>query len=260
MPIEVAFLRSFIGFLVLLIWCRIRSIKIPKISRIWLHLGALSLLLNTLPNFFFAFAETHVSSTLAGLVNATTPIFTILLVSLIIRNESLSKQQVIGVVLGFIGILFLIQIWKGAQSDSVSALLALFAAVLCFAISYPYINTFLKQGSDRSEALIVIQLGISSVSILPFAILNRDFSLSPDLASLISVITLGTFASGIAYVWNIEVTRNLGSAVSSSVSYLIPAIALISGYIFMGEKIDKWQFSGVILILYSIWYSGKKVK
>ena len=240
-PIEVTFLRSFIGFLVLLIWCGIKSIKVPKISKIWIHLGVLSLLLNTLPNFFFAFAETHVSSTLAGLVNATTPIFTILLVSLIIRNESLSKQQVIGVIIGFVGILFLIQIWKGAQSDSVSALLALFAAILCFAISYPYINTFLKQGSDRSEALIVIQLGISSVSVLPFVILNQEISPSLHLASLTSVIALGTFASGIAYVWNIEVTRNLGSALSSSVSYLIPAIALISGYIFIGEEINIWQ-------------------
>lgn len=259
-PIVVAFLRSFFGFLVLLAWCLFRSIKVPRWSMIWLHLAALSLLLNTLPNFLFAFAETHVSSTLAGLINATTPIFTVLLVAIILRSEQLSPRQVLGIFVGFIGILLLIEVWKGFSSDSGTTLLALFTGVLCFAISYPYINTFLKTRNERNEGLILAQLGISALSIFPFAVSQSVSFEKLEFPSLIAVIVLGAFASGIAYVWNIEVTRTLGSAVSSSVSYLIPVVALVTGFLFMGEQINLYQGAGVVLILFSVWFARNKVR
>lgn len=259
-PIVVAFLRSFFGFLVLLVWCLFRSIKVPRWSMIWLHLAALSLLLNTLPNFLFAFAETHVSSTLAGLINATTPIFTVLLVAVILRSERLAARQVVGIVLGFIGILLLIEVWNGFSSDSATALLALFAGVLCFAISYPYINRYLKTRNERNEGLILVQVGISALSIFPFAATNNESIEKFELPSVIAVIVLGAFASGIAYVWNIEVTRTLGSAVSSSVSYLIPVVALVTGFLFMGEQINLYQAAGVVLIIFSLWFARNKVR
>ena len=258
-PLQIAFLRSFVGFGVLFAWCLIGSIKIPAPSMLWLHLGILSLLLNTLPNFLFAYAETHVSSTLAGLINATTPLITVALVAVILRSEKLDRSQLGGVLLGFLGILLLIEVWNGSKSDSNTALLALFGAVLCFSISYPYINKYLRSTTESSEALIAIQLGISSLSFFPFLLMHKDFAVNPAPESIISILALGIFASGFAYVWNIKVTQALGSTFSSSVSYLIPAVALISGFIFMGETANKFQISGLILVFFSIWFTGRKV-
>jgi drug/metabolite transporter (DMT)-like permease len=254
-PIEITFLRSFLGFLTLFMWCKIKRISIPKPSRLWLHLGILSVLLNSAPSFLFAKAETQLSSTLAGLINATTPAITILLVSVILRTERVSRTQVFGLLVSFVGISILVEVWKGFGESSLSSVLALFAAVSCFAISYPYIRKFLISRDEPIEGMITIQLAISSISLLPIYIIFDPFVLDVITAPLFSILALGVFASGIAYVWNTQVISYYGSARASSVSYLIPVVALVSGFFFLGENPTSSQLIGGAVILLGIWLS-----
>ena len=254
-PIEITFLRSFLGFLTLFTWCKIRGILIPKPSRLWIHLGVLSVLLNSAPSFLFAKAETQLSSTLAGLINATTPAITILLVSVILRTERITRTQVYSLIVSFIGIAILVEVWKGLGESSLSSVLALFAAVSCFAISYPYIRKFLSSRDEPIEGMITIQLAISSVSLLPIYAISSPFALEIMTAPLFSILALGVFASGIAYVWNTQVISYYGSARASSVSYLIPVVALVSGFLFLGENPTSSQLTGGAVILVGIWLS-----
>lgn len=254
-PIEITFLRSFLGFFTLFTWCKIRGILIPKPSKLWIHLGVLSVLLNSAPSFLFAKAETQLSSTLAGLINATTPAITILLVSVILRTERITRIQVYGLIVSFIGIAILVEVWKGLGESSLSSVLALFVAVSCFAISYPYIRKFLSSRDEPIEGMITIQLAISSVSLLPIYAISSPFALEIMTAPLFSILALGVFASGIAYVWNTQVISYYGSARASSVSYLIPVVALVSGFLFLSENPTSSQLIGGVVILVGIWLS-----
>lgn len=254
-PIEITFLRSFLGFLTLFTWCKIRRISIPKPSWLWIHLGVLSVLLNSAPSFLFAKAETQLSSTLAGLINATTPAITILLVSVILRTESITRTQVFGLAVSFMGIAILVEVWKGLGESSLSSVLALFTAVSCFAISFPYIRKFLISRNESIEGMITIQLAISSISLLPIYLISDPFALEIMTAPLFSILSLGVFASGIAYVWNTQVISFYGSARASSVSYLIPVVALVSGFLFLGENPTSSQLIGGGVILLGIWLS-----
>lgn len=254
-PFEITFLRSFLGFLTLFTWCKIMKISIPKPSRLWLHLGVLSVLLNSAPSFLFAKAETQISSTMAGLINATTPAITILLVSVILRTEKITRTQVFGLVISFIGIAVLVEVWKGLGENSPSSVLALFAAVSCFAISYPYIRKFLISRHEPIEGMITIQLAISSISLLPIYAISNPFALDIMAAPLFSILGLGVFASGIAYVWNAQVISYYGSARASSVSYLIPVVALVLGFLFLRENPSSSQIIGGTVILLGIWLS-----
>ena len=254
-PIEITFLRSFLGFLTLFTWCKIKRISIPKPSWLWIHLGVLSVLLNSAPSFLFAKAETQLSSTLAGLINATTPAITILLVSVILRTESITRTQVFGLAVSFMGIAILVEVWKGLGESSLSSVLALFTAVSCFAVSYPYIRKFLISRNESIEGMITIQLAISSISLLPIYLISDPFALEIITAPLFSILSLGVFASGIAYVWNTQVISFYGSARASSVSYLIPVVALVSGFIFLGENPTSSQLIGGGVILLGIWLS-----
>lgn len=254
-PIEITFLRSFLGFLTLFTWCKIKRISIPKPSWLWIHLGVLSVLLNSAPSFLFAKAETQLSSTLAGLINATTPAITILLVSVILRTESITRTQVFGLAVSFMGIAILVEVWKGLGESSLSSVLALFTAVSCFAVSYPYIRKFLISRNESIEGMITIQLAISSISLLPIYLISNPFALEIMTAPLFSILSLGVFASGIAYVWNTQVISFYGSARASSVSYLIPVVALVSGFLFLGENPTSSQLIGGGVILLGIWLS-----
>lgn len=254
-PIEITFLRSFLGFLTLFTWCKIKRISIPKPSWLWIHLGVLSVLLNSAPSFLFAKAETQLSSTLAGLINATTPAITILLVSVILRTESITRTQVFGLAVSFMGIAILVEVWRGLGESSLSSVLALFTAVSCFAVSYPYIRKFLISRNESIEGMITIQLAISSISLLPIYLISDPFALEIMTAPLFSILSLGVFASGIAYVWNTQVISFYGSARASSVSYLIPLVALVSGFLFLGENPTSSQLIGGGVILLGIWLS-----
>jgi drug/metabolite transporter (DMT)-like permease len=253
--IEITFFRSFFGFLTLLTWCVIRRISLPRPSRLWIHLGVLSLLLNSAPSFLFAQAETKISSTLAGLINATTPAVTILLVSVVLRSEKISRRQLFGLAISFFGIGILVEVWRGIGTNSVSSVLALFAAVLCFAISYPYMRRFLIFREEPIEGMIAIQLALSSASIFPIFIFTNHKISNISIDSLVAIIILGVFASGIAYVWNAQVVAYLGSARASNVSYLIPIIALVSGFLFLDENPMPHQLLGGGVILLGIWLS-----
>ena len=97
-----------------------------------------SLLLNSIPGVLFAQAQTEVTSILAGIINATTPLMTLLVMLLIFRDEKISFNQIAGLVIGALGIATVFGIWNGVGTNPVWAILMLLAAVLCYGISFPY--------------------------------------------------------------------------------------------------------------------------
>ena len=217
--------------------------------RSWGHLLVVSLLLNVVPGILFAFAETKVSSILAGIINAVTPLMTVLAILLIGQEEKTKKSQLIGLVIGFIGVATVMGVWRGFGSNPILYVLALLLAVTCYGFAYPYSRRFLFPHKLQPIQLATVQLICASAVLLPGYLIsglrNQDFKLVP----VISMLCLGIFGSGFAYIWNFQIIRDAGSAIASSVTYITPVVAVVAGLIFLAEKLTWNEPVGALIVL-----------
>lgn len=248
-PVGVAFGRCALGALTLLLWARYKGIALPKSKRLWVHLWVVSLLLNVFPGVFFALAETEVTSILAGIINAVTPLMTLMAIMLVSRDEKPKLHQVVGIAIGYIGVLTVLGAWRGLGENPLWAILVLLAAVTCYGFSFPYSRRFVLPHKFAPESIAAAQVTAGAITLLPFYLVDgvaKDYySVGPVLAML----ALGIFGSGFAYIWNFKVLELAGSAIASSVTYLTPVVAVIVGLIFLQENISWYEPVGAIVVL-----------
>jgi drug/metabolite transporter (DMT)-like permease len=248
-PVGVAFGRCSLGALALLFISRIRKVPLPKDRKLWFHLWVVCLLLNVIPGILFALAETKVTSVLAGIINAVTPLMTLLAIMIAFRNEKPKRSQVIGLLCGFIGVLVVLGAWRGLGVNPLGSVLALLLAVACYGISFPYMRTFVIPHQLRPEALATTQVSLAALTLLPLylfdGIAKDEYRLGPVLAML----ALGIFGSGIAYIWNFTIVTVAGSAIASSVTYVTPLVAVIVGVIFLNEPLSWNEPVGGLIVL-----------
>ena len=248
-PIGVAFGRCSLGALTLILIAKLRKVQLPQNPKIWGHLLVVSLLLNVIPGILFAFAETKVSSILAGIINAVTPLMTVLAILLIGQEEKTKKSQLIGLVIGFFGVATVMGVWRGFGSNPILYVLALLLAVTCYGFAYPYSRRFLFPHQLQPIQLATVQLICASAVLLPGYLIsglrNQEFRLIP----VISMLCLGIFGSGFAYIWNFQIIRDAGSAIASSVTYITPVVAVVAGLIFLAERLTWNEPVGALIVL-----------
>jgi drug/metabolite transporter (DMT)-like permease len=248
-PIGVAFGRVSLGALTLVFWARFKGIELPKDKKLWLHLWVVALLLNVIPGFLFAFAETKVTSILAGIINAVTPLMTLLAIMIAFREEKPKNYQVIGLVLGFLGVLTVLGAWKGLGANPVGAVLALLLAVTCYGVSFPYSRKFVLPHKLKPEALAAVQVSLGALTLLPFYLMDGIAKDEYRPGPVLAMIALGVFGSGFAYIWNFKIMEAAGSAIASTVTYVTPVVAVIVGIIFLGESVVWNEPVGALVVL-----------
>jgi drug/metabolite transporter (DMT)-like permease len=248
-PFGVAFGRCALGALALLIYSRMKKISLVRDRRMLGHLWVVSLLLNVIPGILFALAETEVTSILAGIINAVTPLMTLIAIILVSRNEPPTKPQVIGLLIGFLGVLTVLGAWNGLGTNPLWAILVLLAAVTCYGFSFPYSRRFILPANLSPESMATAQVSLGALTLLPLFIFDgvngNEFKIGPVLA----MVALGVFGSGFAYIWNFTIMRAAGSAIASSVTYATPVVAVIVGLIFLQEKLHWYEPVGAIVVL-----------
>ena len=150
-PIHVAFGRQALGAVALLILAVVTRVRLPRDRRTWAHLFVVGLLLNSVPSTLFALGETHVSSVVAGIINAVTPLATIVAMFATVRSDRPTAATIAGILLGFAGILVVVGIWNGAGNSETLGVLACLGAVTCYGVGYAYIRrNLVPRGSGRS--------------------------------------------------------------------------------------------------------------
>lgn len=259
-PIGVAFVRCALGAVTLYGFARYRKIALPRDKKALFHIWVVSLLLNVFPGIFFALAETEVTSILAGIINAVTPLMTLIAILGVNKSERANRAQVVGLFIGFAGVLVVLGAWNGLGANPWWAVLILFIAVALYGISYPYTRRFVMPLEIKPEAIVATQLLLATATILPFYLATglRDGEIT--ISPLLSMIALGVFGSGFAYLWNFRVMEIAGSAISSSVTYLTPVVAVIAGIIFLGEKISWHEPVGAIVVLFGAAVAQERIK
>ena len=248
-PFGVAFGRCALGALALLIYLKIKGLSLVRDRKMIGHLWVVALLLNVIPGIFFAWAETEVTSILAGIINAVTPLMTLIAIMLVARNEKPTKPQVVGLILGFLGVLTVLGAWQGLGDNPLWAILILLAAVTCYGFSFPYSRRFILPAQLKPEVMAATQVTLGAITLLPLFLINgvakSEFLLGPVLA----MIALGVFGSGFAYIWNFTIMRDAGSAIASSVTYVTPLVAVLVGFVFLNEVLHWYEPIGALVVL-----------
>jgi drug/metabolite transporter (DMT)-like permease len=259
-PFGVAFGRCALGALTLLAWAKYKGIALPKSKKVLFHLWVVSLLLNVIPGVFFALAETEVTSVLAGIINAVTPLMTLLAIMVVTRNETPKLHQVVGILIGFTGVLTVLGAWKGLGDNPLWAILILLAAVTCYGFSFPYSRRFVLPHKLAPESIAAGQVTLGALTLLPFFIYNGIEKYEYQTAPVLAMLALGVFGSGFAYIWNFKVMALAGSAIASSVTYLTPVVAVIVGVIFLQESIYWYEPVGALIVLLGAAIGQNRIK
>jgi len=248
-PFGVAFIRCALGAITLLIISRIRKIDLPTDTKVWQKLWVVALLLNVIPGVLFAFAQQYVTSVLASIINAGTPLMTLVFMLIVFREEKLKLEQIIGLLIGALGVLTVVGVWKELGDNQLVGVIALLIAVSCYGASYPYSTRNVIPLKLKPEALATGQLIMAAVTLLPFFLIS---GISNDFyrpQSVIAMLCLGIFGSGFAYIWNFAITAAAGSAIASTVTYLTPVVAVIVGFLYLGEVIVWNEIVGAIIVI-----------
>jgi len=250
-PIGIAFLRGLLGAASLLVLVAVTRQKLPRVWRHWLHISIVAVLLNAAPGFLFALGQETVSSSIAGVINATTPLMTVLIIISFFRDQTPTFDQFLGIVVGFFGILLVMEIFSSSNQASVAGVITLLMATLCYGLAMPYAKRFVSPLPYSPYVLAASQVSASAALTALPALL---WGIAHDVVtgtSLAGIALLGVLGTGVAYVWNYRNIELAGSVVASSVTYITPVVAVIAGVLVLGDQLSTSPVAGGILIVLS---------
>ncbi|MEN9622588.1 MAG: hypothetical protein RLZZ307_320 [Actinomycetota bacterium] len=248
-PFGVAFGRCALGALTLVLFAKIKGAAMISDKKLLLHLWVVAMLLNVIPGVLFALAQTEVTSVLAGIINAVTPLMTLIAILIVNREEKPKSFQFVGIIIGFTGVLIVLGAWRGLGDNPLWAILVLLAAVSCYGISFPYTRKYVIPYKAKPESIVATQLTLAAATLLPFYLIDGIAKDEYLLVPVLGMIALGVFGSGFAYIWNFKVMELAGSAIASSVTYLTPVVAVIVGVIFLNEEVTWHEPVGAVVVL-----------
>lgn len=251
-PVQVVAVRVAVGAAILTAVVRWRGLRLPRDPRLWgLLLGAAALF-NAVPFLLFAVAEQRVDSGLAGVLNGTTPLWTVA-IGLAVRNERrVGPARAAGLVLGFAGVLLIFEPWQGGTDFDLWGAAACLGAAVSYALGYVYMDRFLAARGLPAYVLAACQL-LAAVALLavvtPVAGLQR-----PDLRAdaLVSVVMLGVFSTGAAFLLNFQLIADEGATATSTVAYLLPVVSVVLGALALGEPLTAHVLLGMAVVLLGV--------
>jgi drug/metabolite transporter (DMT)-like permease len=251
-PLYVTLGRVIAGVIAVLTAVVVTRARLPRDPRVWGHLAVVGMVGVAIPFTLFAYGEQRVSSVLAGIWNATTPLVALPVATLVFRTERMTRRRITGILIGFAGVLVVLGVWHGIGGVQLTGQLMCLAAAACYGIAVPYQRRFLGGLGGSGLAVPAGQLITAAVALLILAPLVAGAPPAPTTLSgsvVASVLALGTLGTGLAFVLSFRVTRFAGATTSASVAYLLPIVATAIGLVGLGEHISWYQPVGALVVL-----------
>ena len=254
-PVTIALLRIFFGAIPVVALCLYKKIKIEAFSKDWHWFAAIGLINLVIPFFLIAYGVQKVQSNLAAILMASTPLSATVLAHLFTENEKINFTKILGVLVGFSGIVFLFSdnILIN-ESNFISALLILIGSTF-YVIGGLLTIKISNKKNENVTASILIWATIFLIPITAFT--EQPWNLNPSLESTISVIYLGIFATGFAWLLRFRILKNNGLVFQAQVAYLIPIFGIVLGYIFLKELITPKVIVAVVAVIIGIYLVKK---
>ena len=259
-PLTIAFLRIFFGAIPVIFLCFIKKIKIEAFSKDWFWFASIGVINLVIPFFLIAYGVQKVQSNLAAILMASTPLSATLLAHFFAKNEKISLIKSFGVLVGFSGIVFLFS--DNILIDNNNFL----SAILILLGSTFYVIgglLTLKISNKKNENVTASILIWGTIILMPISfIVEQPWNLSPRLDSTLSLIYLGVFSTGIAWLLRFYILKHNGLVFQSQVAYLIPIFGVILGFLILKEAITPKIIISLICVIIGIYIvkKGSKIK
>lgn len=247
--VEVTLARLALGAAVLWAVVAVRRVPLPRSAGLWAHIAAAALFGNAVPYLMFALAEQSVNSSTAGIINATTPLWTVILALAVRHQKAITGRQAAGLLIGFAGGLLIFAPWNTASALVSAGGLECLAAAVSYAISYIYMDRFLARRGISAVALSACQLLAAAIMLAIVLAITGARAPHFTAVSVAAVAVLGIAGTGIAYVLNYQIITSEGATVASTVTYLLPVVAIVLGVLVLSESLTVLTLAGIALVL-----------
>ena len=254
-PVTIAFLRIFFGAIPVIGLCLFKKIKIEAFSKDWHWFAAIGLINLVIPFFLIAYGVQKVQSNLAAILMASTPLSATVLAHLFTENEKINFAKVLGVLIGFSGIVFLFSDNILINESNFKSALLILAGSTFYVIGGLLTIKISNKKNENVTASILIWATIFLIPITAYT--EQPWNLTPSIESTISVIYLGVVATGLAWLLRFRILVNNGLVFQAQVAYLIPIFGIILGYIFLNELITPKVLIAVLAVIVGIYFVKK---
>ncbi|MFJ4910419.1 DMT family transporter [Streptomyces sp. NPDC093249] len=248
-PFQVTFGRLLFGTAVLVVALAVKRDRLPRGARVWGHLTVAAFLLNALPFSLFSYAELTIPSTLAGICNATTPLWGMLLSLVALSEDRPTRVRAAGLGIGFVGVLTVLGAWQGFSGLDVTGTALALLASFSYAVGWIYVRRTLAGSGVSNLSLATSQVGIAT---LQLAVVTPVFTSMPESVEalpLLAVIALGALGTGYAMLLQYGVVEEVGPTTASMVTYFIPVIATAAGVTLLDEGLSWNTPVGAVVVL-----------
>lgn len=250
-PLTIVFLRVSLAACILFFICQYKGYSLRHKSSFWWRMMILGLLQAALPFSLIVWGQKYITGSVAAILNATTPIFTVLVAHFATQDERLSLNKLIGVLLGFIGICVLMSptIEDGFSVSSFGQL-----AVLGAAVSYSSAGVWGKQ-FKHNKAIIntTAMLICASLILLPLIFIFEDpFALQPSYTSLLSICGIASLSTALAFIIFFTILSSAGATNVVLVTFLAPISAMLLNMTILGERLHWLSVFGMLIIFASL--------
>jgi drug/metabolite transporter (DMT)-like permease len=226
---------------------------LPRSPRQYGHLFVMALINIVIPFILIAFGERSIDSALASILNATVPLFVIVLAPMFLPEEGITWPKVAGLAIGFAGVILLVapDLVNISDSDMTGELLLL-ASSLSYAIGNVYARRNVRGLAPRIPALF--QVFLAMCVIVPLALVfDRPFTeVHPAPSAILAIAWLGILGSGFAYICYFTILANWGATRTSMVAYLLPVVGILLGGLVLNDPVTLNRIAGTALVIAGI--------
>jgi drug/metabolite transporter (DMT)-like permease len=255
-PVDVALGRVALGAGVLVCALALGGGRLPRGRLAWRHLALVALIGNATPFTLFAYGETRISSVLAGLWNATTPLLVLLVATFMLPEERPTGRRVAGLLAGFAGVVLVLAPWRGLGGSELVGQLMCLGGATCYGVAFPYTRRYLAGRPESGTALSAGQMLCATGQLLLVTAFVGGAPRGLSVDAALSLLALGALGTGLAYILNYAIVRAAGATTAATVTYLVPVVSTALGVIVLGESLSWNEPLGAAIALGAVgWQS-----
>ena len=261
-PLSLVFMRLLVGLAILGAVVVVTRTPLPRDPRTLGHLAILGAVNIAIPFWLIGWAEQHISSGLAGILQSAAPFFTLVLAASFVHDEHITRDRVAGMAIGFLGILVLSapNLAEVGTAAGAQRLLGELGVVLA-SLAYGTGNTYARRALRETRPLVLAtgQVGWALAMVVALAFLvDGGITLPSVPEAWFAVGWLGSVGTGFAYVIFFRLLTGWGPTRASLVAYLLPVVAVVLGVVVLGETVDATFLAGAALIVAGIWVVNRR--
>lgn len=250
-PLQIVGGRILLGAATLGAIARARGLRLTRDAGTWAGVAFMAIVANVVPFTLITWGEERISSGLAAILNSATPLFTVALAAAFLPAERSSPRRLLGITLGFGGVVIIVG--PGGRPGELTGQLAVLLAAASYGVGFVFARKYLSGRAQSPLTIPAGQLFVASAVMVPLVGVDASIT-APAFASgsLLSVIALGVFGTGIAFYLYYRLVADVGATTASFVTYLLPVVGATLGWVVLGERLGGNEVLGAALVILGI--------